>query len=171
MYSAYVKDSENADRWLAALSSSIVHLYWIWTQCCLPGQTASLQLCVSAISWFEQPWSHVRLLDCSPGPHDTLQLDQSLQIEKTKRNDNGQVRNFHRRLQSPSLISYKTYIISYSIHMVTPTLLTWTCSIITALCFWEIIIWTSLITCSCSCLLTRPTRYTAARPVAPDWKN
>ena len=63
------------------------------------------------------------------------------------------------------------YHISYSIHMVTPTLSTWTCSIITALCFWEIIIWTSLITCSCSCLITRPTRYTAARPVAPDWKN
>ena len=32
MYSANVKDSENGDRWLAALSSSIVHLYWIWTK-------------------------------------------------------------------------------------------------------------------------------------------
>ena len=31
MYSANVKDSENADRWLAALSSSVVHQCWIWT--------------------------------------------------------------------------------------------------------------------------------------------
>ena len=32
MYSANMKDSENTDRWLAALSSSIVHYYWIWTK-------------------------------------------------------------------------------------------------------------------------------------------
>ena len=30
-YSTNVKDSENTDRWLAVLSSSIVHKYWIWT--------------------------------------------------------------------------------------------------------------------------------------------
>ena len=33
MYSANVKDNENADRWLATLSSSIVHQYWNWTEC------------------------------------------------------------------------------------------------------------------------------------------
>ena len=32
MYSANVKDSENADRWFAALSCSIVQKYWIWTK-------------------------------------------------------------------------------------------------------------------------------------------
>ena len=50
-----------------------------------PGQGASLQLCVSERSWVEQPWSHVLVLVCSPDPHDALQLDQLLHVEKSKR--------------------------------------------------------------------------------------
>ena len=61
---------------------------YIVLQRCLPGQAASLQLCVSSRSSFEHPWSHVRVLFFSPDPHEILQLDHSLQSENTKSNIN-----------------------------------------------------------------------------------
>ena len=50
----------------------------------IPGHSTSLQLCVCSRSSFgtsSQPWSHVLVLVCWPGPHVALQLVQSAHVD------------------------------------------------------------------------------------------